>query len=361
MKTAILIDTPLQLLNAMNLVCTLRQKGELDAFIVPQFRNAEQIIGRVKETGIFNRVYTLKLQRLGKDRYFWAIFGLFAPRLYARKWLKLPRLDYDLFYLSDPTKMFEYIIDSNAKSANRIAYDDGIGSYTGDIFRGRRNKIYMALRKLMGKDYFIKEMYLNQPDYYEGTVKLKLHKIQDIQQNGLGETVRMVFDVKKSTLYSDYKYVYLNQPTTASKDLAHDLEVDEKILSVVGEEVGDNLLVRMHPRSKMEDYYGRFRIDDVNNMWEVICEEEIDGNSVLISSYSTTQFAPKFMHGGEPYLVFTVNLYKDLSNSVVGENDMLKRIKKAYSDESKIYVVHSYDELRVALREIKGALAKAEK
>lgn len=62
-KSAFLIDTPLQLLNAVTFILSHEKSGQIDLYIVNQFKNCKLYVNRLKNKKIFNNIFILEKEK----------------------------------------------------------------------------------------------------------------------------------------------------------------------------------------------------------------------------------------------------------------------------------------------------------
>ncbi len=344
---AFLIDTPVQLLNAIKLICNI-DGIVADVYIVPQFKNSNLIIERLKKSKLFNNVYVLEkpVSLRGYKKYIEIIFGILCPALYCSFVYKIYiKNKYDKIYFSIPTKMFDIIIASS-NCSNVIGIEDGTGSYVGDIFHDYINKKYVKVRDFLGRGYKVSTMYLNNPDFFYGSFDCNKIKIPNNSEQAI-QCIKEIFGYKASVLYEKYKIIYLNQPT---QDFFGKYENEKRIISSLSSIFGKDILVRLHPRENNPELYSSMTLDNENNLWEIMAGASIKEEHVLIASFSTAQFIPKLLYDKEPIIIFTYKLF-DGYGILRRKNweDLIDGLKRIYKKKNRIYVVGSIDELIILL------------
>ena len=81
-------------------------------------------------------------------------------------------------------------------------------------------------------------------------------------------------------------------------------------------------------------------------MWELRCAEEITDSSIIISAFSTASIIPKIYYNSEPFLIFFYPiLEKEFGKKIKNANMLIRKIRMIYSDQTKVIVVTSIDEL----------------
>lgn len=344
MKDLYLVDTPLQLLNSV--VHKIYHSGNnSDIWIVNQFKNAGELTRNTEKTQLFDSVVALKPERKGRLKHIWTIIGLLFPNLYTKYLLgyDVKKLGYEAIYFCAPTKLFDFIIAAG-KPVYVYGIEDGIGSYYGDIFTDYLSSRYISIRKWLNHGYSIRKLFLNNTEIYNGVYRDRLEF--------LGEKNAKTDEILKKIFYSktpDKKYyrkrcIYLNQPICDFDD-AHK-EAEKTIYDGLCELLKDDMVVRLHPREMEQGIYRKSTVESGKSMWEMICKNYINDNSLLIGMSSTAQFVPKFMYNFEPYVIFTYKLYDELSYKNVERYEKLFiLLKSTYKASDKVIRVESMKEL----------------
>lgn len=344
-EIAFLIDSPIQLYNAIQYILSNGLKGKTDAFIQAKFRNEQILITALKENTIFRNIYILSQDKNGLLKHFGILCGLLFPKvyLYIVHRLNFWTIRYNKIFIAFATKTFDFIIAaSNCKQI--IGFEDGIGSYLGDPFRDNYRHRYLVLRQMLGHDYQVPIVYLNNPALYSGVKARMAENITRGIASGDAELLYKIFQYKRSNLYLKNRMVYLNQPITHINRYYED---EGKILSILKESAGTNFILRLHPGEKKVQLYKDYNIDTDGNMWEILCKEDISDEHILVGYFSTAQFMPKFISDSEPYLIFTFELYqKPKSNIYNNYLELMETVRKSYRNKSKIFIPKTIEEYR---------------
>ena len=346
MKRAFIAYTSFHLLNVLEFVLSNDIK-DADLFSLCMFRDHEGVMDRIIQAHVFDNVYVCDASTLQKNEKMWTFIGMLSPSLLVRHLFGIGDIrskDYLEIYFSVPTRFID-IFMSMYKDARVLAYDDGLGSYLGDVFSNELGRKYKAVMSLFGiKKRYPECVYLNNPDFsiaeYNCTVKPLTGGALSDEHKSL---IYGIFDVKYDGEYDRYKCIYLNQPHSDSVVAAY-TEDEKNILDVLDKE---KTLVRLHPREKNKEFYSAFEIDK-GSMWELLCMDHIGDDHVLVSRFSTALFTPKMICSKEPTVIFTYDLARD---SGVNDRmkDMIEVLRKSYSDPGKIIIPGSVDEFRQAL------------
>lgn len=347
-----LIDTDLQLLNAIHFILSHHQKGKMDAIIQMRSRNADERISRLKEVGIFDKVYCIPLDKHSRYERFEILIALLFPRKYIKKKYNLDIWGiYNSIYMSFATKAFDFLIAASGCN-NVIGYDDGMASYVGDPFTDNYKKRYLIVRKLLKRDYCVDTIYLNNPACYNGDRKKKIKNLQSDEEYDGKELINYIFSFQTPDDLENQRNIFLNMPIT---DVPGYIEHEKELAEIMKDITKGDSIVRLHPSEKREDIYNSLKLDKTNNMWELICRHYITDNSLLVSCFSTAQFSPKLLNDTEPYLVFTFMMFDDLSEFKQQQfQEYVSFFKTKYEDCSKIYLPKTIDEYKTAIQSIIG-------
>lgn len=356
-RFAFLIDTPIQLFNAIEYIITRNLYGMADAYIQTKFRNANILIERVKYEKIFNNIYLIKQDKNGKLKHLGIINGLLFPRLYVKiiHNLDIYNKQYKCIFVAFVTKTFDFLIAASG-CRNIIGFDDGLCSYLGDPFSDYYNKRYLIFRKIVGRSFPIKKIYLNNPAAYRGISTrnpLPICRKLNISEKKL---LYKIFDYKETNLYKKNNIICLNQPIT---HISGYYQKEKELINIANEIVKDKIVVRLHPTEKNKERYSGFKVDDGKNIWELLCMEQIDNNFLLIAYFSTAQLMPKFLADKEPFIIFTFNLYpKVKENLYINYCDLVNSLRDSYKNKERIYTPETLDEYCENIRMVCSMLKK---
>lgn len=366
-EVAFFCNGPLNLLNAIIFVLNneLNSKGNSDLYIGGEFRDAEMIAERIRQSGVFENVYFIEdFLNLKGNEIMNKITALFFPKYTLKKYShdtighKI-RYSNICFFSSD---FFALVCLRVFKYDNLIRLDDGLASYFGNITL-RASKKMLFLHKYVFRGRLIHsfaKLYLNCPEFYKGELKNIICKMPEIQPSGeVCDTLFRIFQYKKNDLYNEHEVVFLTQLFASH----YKNETEKKILDLLQELYSDRFLVRIHPRQKLSDY-DKFYVDQINNMWELECLEQIKDNNVLISVYSTAQVFPKLLFNKEPYVIFLYKLmFDDVSdNRYCKEADsLIPSLVDVYKHKDRIFVPTTFDELVMILNSLKDEVCENER
>ena len=349
-------DTPIQVLNAMNLKETYYKDFESDIYIYNQFNSASRIYDRLLKNGMFSNVflinpfrkYSSTVQKVVTIKRMAFPYGVLSKYCTQKKVI---RKRYDVIAFSFITP-FTISLFGVAKASEFILLEDGIGTYVNNILDDYTSSIFkkIAAHTYYGNIFVPEKIAVYNPDM------LKRHNVTVLKLESnfsydLREKTEFVFGYQDNMFYKDNKIVYLTQPLQENKEFS--AEKAEKIIQVLRKSK-DNIVIRVHPRDN-EDYYKEFSRDLVNNLWELECIHQISDESILIGGYSTTQFMPKILKNTEPYIIFLYKLLFDNLESTYWKNTeiFIEKFRNSYSHPNKIIIPQSVDELEEVLDKIR--------
>lgn len=359
-KAAIVCNTPLQILNSINIVANDVEstKNNTDMYVVCTFKNARQIISKVKESGLFQNVYVCTMKPAGKKGN---KFSTFSKLLNGKKLWEDYEFegedsqgrDYDTIFVGDNNTL-GIALKSVSPKAKTIIYDDGLDSYIGNCITERIGKAYQIVGKLFRTGVFsydIQKLLVNNKDFCASTVSENIEQLPRLtKDNPAYELALKIFDFAPSGTVKDYSFVLLGQPLEEMNSYN-----GVPITSVLEgmQENGINVLLREHPRQKPIECSDVVK-DEVNNLWELECMESITDNHILAGFYSTAQMAPKFIADKEPYVIFLYKLFlNDLTSTVVMNYEkVITLLKENYRNKDKIFVPETIEDYYAIIEKI---------
>lgn len=343
-KTAIVVDTPYQIMSAVSYVTNhMGQEKKADIYIDTRRcvnYDMKKLFNRVKESGLFGDVVELNSLSSGK-------FGIIKKLANYYEWLfpkssikkgmsskqSVSSLQYNKVVVSGPFMLQRNFIGL-FPDAEIIFIEDGSGSYTDRIGVANLAKSGEMMQKLLRrgpKNINPDECFLFSPNYYRGEYKERTRKLLLAK----GELLEQFFNIS-SEIYEKSKMVYFDQPKYSgeiNKDT--DLNIFQILNTIEG------LVVRPHPQLKGRKYKNLI-VDNEGIQWEMLCQRYVNDSTVLIGKYSTAQLSPKLIFDKEPYIVFTHRLYGKFSRI----DSEIERFKREYKNPNKIFVPESIEEFR---------------
>ena len=358
-KIAIFADTPLHVMNSLNLVWhnVENTKGNCDFFIHKQFSGYNNLITSLENSNLFKNVYAcnipIKREEKKTEHAYLRTLELFFPNRFLKKWtggLDL-RNKYDVLLMPAPLRFTVALYDLNRK-ADVWFYEDGTANYYGNILEMYGPKSKHLLKVLFNKGHETinpSRMYVNNVELCYRPVKWEIMPLPSIANNNdeFIKLLRKWFSGQNGEPRRK-QITYLSAPIEIKKEETILKSVLTPLLSF-----HNQVEVRPHPREEKREYYG-LSVAHNDVLWELMCATNVDETSVLISDYSTAQFMPKLLFNKEPYLVFTYRMYKSIreGNILRKIDKMVNKFVQSYNHPEKIFVVSSCEEYIKALMKI---------
>lgn len=355
MRLAFVCDTPYQILTATNLYWTsfIDKKKSADLYIVNQFKDAEKIYNNLKKENMFDNVYFLKREEnrfmsSGIKRYLRVAYSYLNPmhaikNQMAAKDIKAVKCSYDMVFASVMT-CFVSALNKLNKDAVFSLFDDGMGSYSGDIVNSGGGFAYRTFSWITKTGAYAKRadcLYVNNKELCRSNAANSIWQIPKITEEYLAVANR-IFSIEE-TLEKNKNVIFLSQPSTGLQSLEEDMD---RLVAVL-ESYKEKITVRLHPRETDFEKYKNFQIDTSKEFWELkIAKMDMD-DKVLIGDYSTAQITPKLLFDKEPYLLLTYQMAKTYTTEEKKSFDyVVNDIREHYRDKSKVMIPKDENEFK---------------
>jgi O-antigen ligase len=360
---AFLCDTPYQVFGAVNFVVNDMEnsKERSDICVYHQFKNADVISERLKESGLFGHVHGFKPYKNNKAWYtkLRTLWRLCFPR-HLLKAHSMQKTSFDkhrykhlvMYFFTHFTLSFH----QDHLDAGVLLIEDGTGSYFGNIEKDYRSGLFNFFNRFFMKgalDYHPQRLYVNNPALCHSTMTDDIRRLPRLNdQNPALGVLKEIFGFQENSIYMEKRAVYLTQPLDEVAGYINGMHMS--VIEVL-ESYKKDVLLRVHPR-QMNTAVGDLDVDDINNLWELECIHHITDSHVLIGAFSTAQLAPKLLCDREPYLVFTYKLYFGNTDSEFwrGTAGLIEQFNGLYLKGGKIFVPESMEELQAVLDRLLG-------
>ncbi len=325
-KVLCICNTYYQLIEAIQLKCTLLQKDEVSVAFSDHSRNAELITKRLSKHNVFSRCYfwqskkqmTLQPQKrmenlsiLAKEITGSGGFGnSFENEAYD-----------ELIYYNqfDNLKVVFAELYNQNPNIKVSRFEEGIFSYGDGEYSAKKDKIVNPLRKVLGKKSLVEcqgNFYCFYPEFYKGQLMpVRIPKIEAGK-----ETAQLLSELfSTSNIEYSQKYIFFSSvyDFEGGKPIG-ELDIIKKVAALVGNE---NLIVKVHPRDSIERFAAAGLNIDTNSTipWEAIQLGRDFSQHIFLTVNSGSVLSVSMLQEKAPKIYF---LYKlcDLDGNPVAAN-----------------------------------------
>ncbi|MDD7384109.1 MAG: O-antigen ligase family protein [Actinomycetaceae bacterium] len=364
-------DTPVQILNALTLAMQEKSEGArtLDVAILDQFEGAQALAQRLENEHVFSNVwvFTPRRTRVGA-RLGWVsrilrpvatLWIYYHPQATLRRHAhnesalgKLSDRRYRTLYLSFFTH-FSDTFRALYSDASVVLFEDGLGTYTTPHLASRYRSslfhwyVHYVMNDRIG--YPIQRAYVWQPRLMTYEPSYPVVAMPDLREHTRTlQRVKRVFAYAPSPEYHEHRFIYLTQPLS-EKNPRWDKEKEAELLDVLTRIVGDDLLIRVHPRQN-KDFYRRYgEIDEGGNSWELQSLDGLRDDQVLISAFSSAQVMAHVLSHQDITQIF---FYPIVGGDWAGVHTLIERLEDSYDDPTRIHTVTSLADLEHHLEDL---------
>ena len=357
---AFFCSTPYQILLAVNIKSTILKSGRADIYILNHFKDADNLMKRLKSVGIFNKVETVNcidfnssFSRSKIVRLIQKIKIYIAYKKTVERYFKFGNASYDAIYLTYPDVIIQLAIkelsDRNPKIKIHM-YEDGTGGYSSEILA---TSIYKKLfNKLTGFGKTIDKydsIMVFIPELYSGSTDSHKVKIPSINKNDLvlKNKINEVFGYCVEEMINE-KIIFFEQP------MNNVLGLNDKIKEIAAEILIADYIVKLHPRSETEKFIGFNVYQNKGTPWEILSLNGDIEEKVLISLCSTASISNKIIFDKEPIIIFLYDMEELKELYQIGEKtkEFIEKFKTTYRDPSRILIAKNVTEIQEYLSKI---------
>ena len=254
-----------------------------------------------------------------------------------------------MIFSSVMTCFFSALIKLNRKAEFSL-FDDGLGSYSGNLIWSGGGTLYKIFSRITGTGAYAtrpQKMYVNNKEMCKSKAADNILQIPKMEKSFL-EIANRIFGVRNNQDIKK-KVLFLSQPSNGLQTFADDMQQIIEVLKPYREDV----VVRLHPRETEFEKYRDFDIDESKELWELrIAKMDMD-SIVLVGAYSTAQITPKVIFDKEPWLLFTYHMstaYRDEEKKSF--DIVVNNVSDHYREKQKIMNPMNEDELKYYLEKI---------
>ncbi len=318
MKKLIICNNVYQTLIALWIVHTSDRASEWDAIVSNHMSNSENIANRVRECGLFGKVFYVKSLSLTQnlvshnrvERVINALFPMHELGEYAEI-----HPEYSDIYFANFDNFSQILYNALCHKTFGIklhVFEEGLASYSSFA------KFYAELRCFYGehksglKTFLHKYIYKTRvipgnlceflafnPQLIQWDPECDIHTMEkiDCQDMQFRNLVNSVFQFDLSEQEYDRKYIFFEESFFAEGSEVNDIELIEELAAKVGKE---NIMVKIHPRNPVNRFHklGYKTNRNVSIPWEVIVMNSDNlSDKVLITIASSCILNPIIVFG----------------------------------------------------------------
>ena len=356
-RIALMASTPLQVLNCLSFVQGDAEgsRQHADLYVAHPFRNSEAVSENLKRSGVFDHVYDIDaFEKYGAVKgKLTTFYRLFLPERALKSMArgKLPVKGYSFVAASSQTSA-SVALHRTYPEARVLMFDDGIGSYLGNMVRDYNSGLFNLLNTVFfdgGLNLDPVKLYLNNPAVSQSELAVPTAALP--APNGeSAAAAEKIFGYTANDCFRN-KVVYITQPMEEWD--GYSKEQEEEILGLVAETFGDRAIGRVHPRQQLESLKG-IPVCGIQNLWELECFNQINEDNILIGGFSTAQLTPKLFCDKEPVVIFTLKLTvpgakKDRQEKILR---LIEGFRRSYRDPGRVFLPETMEELAALLKEL---------
>lgn len=365
MKHLFICATPIQLINIINLKTSQFKNDEAVLYILNHSEISKVMYTQMSKNSVFTKVLLLEtksfnaswFQKYTITRY----IANFCMNIYPEKLLYNivdDPLQYDIqwsSYLDRSSQLFFLVHKKRNPKLKLNLFEDGLYSY--GVLSAKINVFKYKIFHLLGIKNIMEEvwsLYVYEPSLVKVTNNrlIEIKQISKIANNSeLKNLFNKIFSFEKKSLdLLNYKYIFFDAPISIEE--LNKKQIDMMYFCI--KELGDNLRIKLHPRSLLKvDKFSK-NISDIKVPLEILCLNADVTHNVFISVFSTVGITPKLMFNQEPTIIF---LYKILDLDKVTyftyAIECIDIFKGLYSDSRhSIFIPESMEELQNILNDL---------
>ena len=326
-----------------------------EVYVFDTFPNAEKIVYRLQQTGVFENVYFIKDKEnfsTGKAASLKSIFkksflnAMLDGKVYEEVFL------FNIFALSNDVAVNK--IKKSNKSCIINIVEDGPSLYDVHLRDGFTQKILYPLLGIYTPSKCIDYWWFSIPERMCPPNGGKKKKIPKVDRNipHMVDTINCTFDYKDNKILKNADILFMEECFWSDgllKD-SFDLEIFECIKNKFS---SIRTCVKLHPRTKVNRFSENFDVIEANGIpWEVYALNMDMSSKIMVSLLCATMTSTKFLYGEETFSLLLYPLFVDKIFDVkTGKrhltNDLVSQVSnqiELYDDKSKFVVADSMDE-----------------
>ena len=346
---AVLCRTPVHVFRTIHMKNVLWNNKDVDIYVFDSFSGAEEVVKRLKKSGLFSRVLYIEdstFSRNGYFKYTRAVLGTTTLKTELKKRL------YDELYTFNIYGIANEIAYNTLKKKNKNLIFNMVedSPYIFPVVRKitRRNKCIFSLLGLKNAQDNVDFWWFSLPDFIKPFGKGKKKQLPPMCKTDLvfRNIINDIFCFKGNKDFEKAEIIFMEESfyNDGLMKENNDLELFKMLRDVVPDK---KCIVKMHPRSKENRFKDDFYVMPSDGIpWEVYALNYSVNKKILVSIGCTTMISSKLLFDDETYSLLVYPILKDkVIDMQTGKSyftekwiEKLELQKSVYSDPSK-YVI----------------------
>lgn len=326
------------MISAINLILTYKLES-VDCLIMhPNMKKYKEIIACYFDGEIYEleKMYDVTLGHCNILNYIVLVKRILKKKQYIRNNEIMHRGYKRLFVPSDDTScrvIYDELMKNN--DIELSLFDDGVGTYSGYIYKKKSILKQMVYKLLYRNMYYenLKYIYCYRPEI----IKLVQNnsKLKKIEYYNLKDAFKPYVD-NASEQYIGKKVIFFDQGFKGNEAIIKTLD---KLSSVFGKQ---NIIVKKHPRVDSGNIYKGFEISNDGLPFEAIFSV-LDCSRAFLVAYSSTACITPFLLGGYNNKILILQSLENKEKNNI-EVNLFEYINEQ-AKENVVYLPRNYAEL----------------
>ena len=305
-------DSVFQLFNAIVIKKTMYPNVPSD-LVLTDYTDFSSILPALSEVGLFENIVCVEV--FDKSRAFNTLDASEKAAILeeSESYFPFPTdADYtDFFVPIDHIhwKLIYYTKLAQGKKINLHLYEEGLRTYTRDIFATEKAESYLPYYcKENPFTSAITEVLVYNPELFAlDKTDLPITKIEKINRSNkeLTDIIAAVFPCSK---LPEEKFIFFEEAYIGDNNAANDMELFEEIANTVGKE---NIIVKFHPRNKTDRFTpkGYKVMPEWHTPWETQLALNDVSDKIFITISSTASVTPFLIFGDRMLAIHLVRRF----------------------------------------------------
>lgn len=359
MRVLFAVNTPYQMIVALQLTSTEYQNDEVDVLVTDNIAQYISIAEKAKQSGAFNCVYTMKAKGKKWPSWKYTALGFIYNKEIYRLFPAIKNNKYDIFLFANSGGVSECIATLLRKMQHTslCMYEDGFVAYSDFYYKEIESAIYpnnlkskLIYLHTKRAPFYIEKYYVFNPELLKNwKFPFEIREIKKIDQETI-PILNSVFDYEKTHENYDFDYIFFEESYFADGQEVGDVDIVEAIANIVGKE---NIKIKIHPRNP-ENRFEKLGFEtnkETSTPWEVIALNINLQGKKLITISSGSSITSYFISGKKADKSILLYEMEGINRSKLTPS--LVVFDKICKNDSYFVYPHTMDELKNILLEKK--------